>query len=125
MFDMDATHETMIKWEGDTDVVHGIEPCAHLSAALRRWAMDPRFVAPMRGFVHSSTPELFTEKLNLKRPRHGGANPLHHDYPYWVGVAGDPGNTATAMLMLDDAVLANECLQVVPGSHTQQVDHAS
>ena len=39
VFDTDQTNETIIKWEGDTDVVHGIEPFAHLSAPLEAWAL--------------------------------------------------------------------------------------
>jgi len=117
VFDSDLERETMIKWEGDTDIVHGIEPFAHLDPALKRWAHDPRFVEPMIDFVGDEHPSLFTEKLNLKRPGIGGVNPLHQDYPYWVGNAREPARVATAMLLLDDSSLENGCLQVVPGSH--------
>jgi hypothetical protein len=121
VFDPDFTRDVMIKWEGDSDVVHGVEPCAHLSPALDHWAHDPRFLEPMCDFVGSETPILFTEKLNLKRPQHGGVNPLHQDYPYWVDVVPDPARVATSMLFLDDATLDNGCLRVVPGSHTSGV----
>ena len=90
VFDPDFTRDVIIKWEGDTDVVHGVEPCAHLSPALDRWAHDPRFLEPMCDFVGSDAPILFTEKLNLKRPQRGGVNPLHQDYPYWVGRRAGP-----------------------------------
>jgi hypothetical protein len=121
VFDPDLVRYVIIKWEGDTDVVHGIEPCAHLSPALDAWANDERFIAPMQDLTESDDPVLFTEKLNLKRPHHGGVNPMHQDYPYWVGVAEDPADVATAMLFLDDATLDNGCLHVVPGSHTSGV----
>jgi len=119
VFDADLDRGVIIKWEGDTDVVHGIEPFAHLSSPLEAWAYDDRFVEPMRDILGCEDPRLFTEKLNLKRPRLGGINPLHQDYPYWVGVAEQPEEIATAMLFLDDATLENGCLQVVPGSHTR------
>lgn len=119
VFDVDRANDTMIKWEGDSDVVHGIEPFAHLSPVLNEFAHDARFIDPMRDFVRHSETALFTEKLNLKRPHHGGINPLHQDYPYWVGVTENANEVATAMLMLDDATLENGCLQVVPGSHTR------
>ena len=118
VFDRDETNGVFIKWEGDSDVVHGIEPFAHLSPELRRWALDARFVDPMVDLVGDPAPELFTEKLNLKRPHHGGVNPLHQDYPYWERIADDPARVATAMLFLDDASLANGTRQVLPGSHT-------
>jgi hypothetical protein len=63
VFDPDLLRLTMIKWEGDTDVVHGIEPLAHLSDPLRRWAEDERFIEPMRDAPGVDDPVLFTEKL--------------------------------------------------------------
>jgi ectoine hydroxylase len=117
VFEPDLIQETYIKWEGDTDIVHGIEPFAHLSPELEAWAYDPRFTEPMQDFVGHPDPRLFTEKLNLKRPHVGGLNPLHQDYPYWVNNAQDPAEVATAMLFLDDSNLENGCLRVVPGSH--------
>jgi phytanoyl-CoA hydroxylase len=117
VFDRDDELDVTIKWEGDTDVVHGLEPFAHLSPELERWALDARFVDPMVDMVGDDHPMLFTEKLNLKRPRHGGINPFHQDFPYWDGLADDATRVATAMLFLDDATLGNGTLQVVPGSH--------
>ena len=117
VFDADVPNGVMIKWEGDTDIVHGIEPFAHLSPELEAWAYDARFVDPMKDAIGHDPIELFTEKLNLKRPRFGGVNPLHQDYPYWVRVAEVAEEVATAMLFLDDSNLANGCLHVVPGSH--------
>lgn len=116
-FDADAERTTIIKWEGDTEIVHGIEPFAHLSPPLNAWAHDVRFLEPMMDILGVDEPALFTEKLNLKRPGHGGANPLHQDHPYWVDVAEVASEVATAMLFLDDSTLANGCLHVVPGSH--------
>lgn len=116
-FDIDTSHNTVIKWEGDTEIVHGIEPFAHLSPQLRERALDARLIEPMIDILNTNNPMLFTEKLNLKRPRHGGANPLHQDYPYWINVADVAAEVATTMLLLDDSTPANGCLHVVPGSH--------
>jgi ectoine hydroxylase len=116
-FEPDALNHVMLKWEGDTDQLHGIEPFVHLSPPLERWALDPRLVDPMAHFVGDPAPALFTEKLNLKRPHVGGPNPLHQDYPYWVDSAGDATRVATAIVYLDDTTLANGCLEVSPGSH--------
>jgi ectoine hydroxylase len=99
-------------------VVHGLEPVAHVSEPLARFAADPRFVEPSVAFVDDPHPCLFTEKLNLKRPRHGGRNPFHQDVPYWRDEADDVDRIVTAMLFLDDATLENGTLQVLPGSHT-------
>jgi hypothetical protein len=103
VFDPDLLRGVSVKWEGDSDVVHGIEPVAHLSPELDRWAHDERLVGPMRAIVDDPEPMLFTEKLNLKRPRHGGPNPLHQDYPYWRDVTDDPSRVATTIVYLDDS----------------------
>ena len=118
VFEPDELTEVTIKWEGDTDVVHGLEPFAHLSPTLNKWAEDPRLTEPMIDIVRDEQPVLFTEKLNLKRARHGGRNPLHQDFPYWDGFADDANRIATAMVFLDDSNIANGTLEVVPGSHT-------
>lgn len=116
-FDHSRSNHVTVKWEGDSDVVHGIEPFAHVSPALEKWGYDPRFVDPMKHMVGDPAPGFFTEKLNLKRPFHGGVNPLHQDYPYWVDGSKDASRIATAMLFLDDADRENGCMEVLPGSH--------
>lgn len=54
-----------------------------------------------------------------KRPRRPGAVfAWHQDLGYWP--AGTPDTqTTTCSLALDDATMANGCLQVVPGSHLE------
>jgi len=116
VFEPDALTDVTVKWEGDSDTVHGIEPFAHLSPELEQLAYDPRFIGPSADFVGDDEPILFTEKLNLKRPQVGGANPWHQDYPYWAD-ADDRTRIVTALLFLDDATLENGTLQVIPGSH--------
>jgi hypothetical protein len=115
-FDPDELTGCTIKWEGDSDVVHGLEPFAHLAPDLERWAYDPRLVEPSIRFIDDDQPVLFTEKLNLKRPFHGGPNPWHQDWPYWE-FANDRSRVVTAMVFLDDATLENGTLEVLPGSH--------
>ena len=119
VFEPDQLTGCTIKWEGDSDVVHGIEPFAHRSPELERWGYDPRFSDPSIDVLGEEPIALFTEKLNLKRPHVGGPNPFHQDFPYWDGYADDPTKIMTALLFLDDASLENGTLQVVPGSHKQ------
>jgi len=118
-FDPDWLTGVTIKWEGDSDVVHGVEPFAHIDEALAAWAHDERFLEPSRDVLGEDDLNLFTEKLNLKRPFVGGANPWHQDHPYWDGYADEPENKVTAMLFLDDSTLENGTLQVLPGSHVR------
>ena len=60
---------------------------------------------------------LFTEKLNVKRARHGGPIVLHQDFPYWEPLTPVASRIATAMVFLDDATIDNGCLEVAPGTH--------
>jgi ectoine hydroxylase-related dioxygenase (phytanoyl-CoA dioxygenase family) len=87
---------------------------------MKQWALDPRFVEPMKHICGDEAPALFTEKLNLKRPHVGGPNPLHQDYPYWLDLSDDPLRLATAMIFLDDSTV-ERCLQVLPGSDLRGV----
>lgn len=116
-FELEATANTVIKWEGDSDVVHGIEPFVHLHPTFRAYAEDPRFVELARDLVGAPEVMLFTEKLNYKRARAGGPVVLHQDHPYWIDVADDVDHLVTIMLLLDDSDETNGCLEVVPGSH--------
>lgn len=109
---------TIVKWEPEhPDVVQGVEPFAHFDDALREWGGDPRFVEPMRDLLATDEVALFTEKLNVKRARVGGPIVLHQDHPYWVEIAENAAEIATAVLFLDDADRENGCLEVLPGSH--------
>ncbi len=118
VFEVQREFGTIVKWEKDNpDVLQGLEPFAHLSEALDHWAHDPRFLDPIRDVVGVDDVALFTEKLNVKRGRTGGPIVLHQDHPYWVDVAEDADQIATAMLFLDGATVQNGCLEVVPGSH--------
>ena len=109
---------TAVKWEKDSiDTVLGIEPFAHLSKPLDACGRDARFFEPMKDILGIDAISLFTEKLNVKRADVGGPIVVHQDYPYWVGVAEDAAQVATAILFLDDSTVENGCLEVVPGSH--------
>jgi hypothetical protein len=119
IFEALTDEATVAKWEPDApDVLQGVEPFAHLSEPLHACGLDPRLVDPCKDVVGAGEVVLFTEKLNVKRARHGGPIVLHQDYPYWENLTPCAHQIATAMIFLDDANLENGCLEVAPGSHT-------
>lgn len=119
MFEIQREAATVVKWEPFVpEVVQGLEPFAHLSEPLRACGLDPRLVDPCKAIVGQDGIALFTEKLNVKRARHGGSIILHQDFPYWEHVTPVAARVATAMIFLDDATLENGCLEVAAGSHT-------
>ncbi len=118
MFGIQQDAMSAVKWEPQNpDVVQGIEPFAHLSKPLDSWARDPRLWNPSKDFVGQDDLSLFTEKTTMKRAHTGGWIVLHQDYPYWRNQNKVAHKVCTAMIYLDDATLANGCLEVSPGSH--------
>lgn len=110
-------HEVNLKWEGDSDVLLGIEPVAHLDSMVAALAAAPGLVEPVKGLIGTNEVSLYTEKLNYKRARVGGRIVLHQDYPYWRAACDDIDRVVTALVALDDSTQENGCLEVLPGSH--------
>ncbi len=100
-----------------SQTVRVLEPFHTLDPRLNHLVDDPRFVEPMRDLVGAEELCLFTDKLNLKRPREGSRFRWHQDSPYWVFDCAHVDRLVNAMLALDDASRENGCLCLVPGSH--------
>jgi hypothetical protein len=94
-----------------------IEPFHHLDPVFDRLVDDPRLVEPMRDLVGSERVSLWTDKLNLKRPRQGSGFLWHQDSPYWAHVSPHVDQLPNVMVVLDDARIENGCFRVVRGSH--------
>jgi len=104
-----------------TRTVRVMEPFHHLDPRFDAVLDDPRLVEPMRELVGSDGLALFTDKLNLKRPREGSAFRWHQDSPYWVFDCPHVERLVNVMVLLDDASPENGCLYVVRGSHRRGV----
>ena len=96
-----------------------IEPFHHLEPRFDAVLDDPRIVEPMRDLVGCERVSVFTDKLNLKRPREGSRFRWHQDSPYWTHFSAHVDRLPNVMLALDDASAANGCFRVVRGSHTK------
>ncbi len=94
-----------------------IEPFHPLDPHFDRLVDDPRLTEPMRDLLGSREISLFTDKLNLKRPREGSRFDWHQDSPYWTHFCDHVDQLPNVMLALDDAHESNGCLRVVRGSH--------
>jgi len=97
--------------------VRVIEPFHHLHPRFDRLIDDPRIVEPMRALVGAERVSLFTDKINLKRPREGSRFLWHQDSPYWTHACGHVDRLPNVMVTLDDATKENGCFRVVAGSH--------
>jgi ectoine hydroxylase-related dioxygenase (phytanoyl-CoA dioxygenase family) len=100
-----------------SDTIRVIEPFHHLDAVMNRLIDDPRIVAPMCDLVGDERVSLFTDKLNLKRPREGSRFRWHQDSPYWAHFVDELERLPNVLVTLDDADEQNGCFRVVRGSH--------
>jgi ectoine hydroxylase len=100
-----------------SETIRVIEPFHPLDPRFEALIDDPRLVEPMRDLVGSEAVSLWTDKLNLKRPREGSAFRWHQDSPYWVFDCAHVDRLPNVMVALDDASEQNGCLRVVRGSH--------
>jgi hypothetical protein len=94
-----------------------IEPFHHLDPRLDALIDDPRLVAPVRELLGIERVALFTDKLNLKRPREGSRFRWHQDSPYWAHFCDHLDLLPNVLLALDAADERNGCFRVIRGSH--------
>jgi ectoine hydroxylase-related dioxygenase (phytanoyl-CoA dioxygenase family) len=103
----------------ESRTVRVIEPFCALHPRFEALLDDPRLVEPMRGLVGADAVALFTDKLNLKRPREGSRFSWHQDSPYWAHFCRHLDQLPNVMLTLDDAHEGNGCFRVIRGSHAR------
>jgi len=103
----------------DSTTIRVIEPFHHLDPHMDRLIDDPRLTEPMCELVGDERVALFTDKLNLKRPREGSRFRWHQDSPYWAHFAPELERLPNVIVALDDADEGNGCFRVIRGSHRQ------
>jgi ectoine hydroxylase len=100
-----------------SETIRVIEPFHHLDPVFDELVADPRLVTPLCGVLGADRIALWTDKLNLKRPREGSGFRWHQDSPYWSHVCGHCDRLPNVMITLDDADRENGCFRLIPGSH--------
>ncbi|MDD9854324.1 MAG: phytanoyl-CoA dioxygenase family protein [Deltaproteobacteria bacterium] len=101
---------------GRLGAIRVIEPFHALHPVFEALVDDARLVEPMRDLVGGPV-ALFTDKLNLKRPRVGSRFGWHQDSPYWMHFCNHLDQLPNVLLALDAAAPHNGCLRLVRGSH--------
>jgi len=115
------TDDATVQFEhaSESATIRVIEPFHHFHPRFDALLDDARIVEPMRGVLGCERVALWTDKLNLKRPREGSRFRWHQDSPYWTHACAHVDALPNVMLALDDARADNGCFRVVRGSHTQ------
>ena len=101
----------------DSEIIRVIEPAHQLDEELRELTADPRLVNPIQDIIGMKLISLWTDKLNLKRPKEGTGFGWHQDSPYWLHDSENVDLLPNVYLSLDDATLENGCFKVIRGSH--------
>ena len=114
-----AQSTVQLEHSDDTGTLRVIEPFHRFDPRLDALIDDPRLVEPMKDLVRDERVALYTDKLNLKRPREGSRFRWHQDSPYWAHFASELDRLPNVMVALDDADVANGCFRVIRGSHRQ------
>lgn len=101
----------------ESQTIRVIEPFHCLDPIFDALIDDPRLTEPMCGLTDSDRVSLWTDKINLKRPREGSRFRWHQDSPYWNHACEHVDLLPNVMLALDDADESNGCFRVIRGSH--------
>ena len=82
-----------------------------------------RIVDPMQALLDDEVYH-YHHKMILKEPLVGGAWAWHQDYGYWYNNGCLFPHLASCMIAVDQATVANGCLQVLKGSHLMgRIEH--
>ena len=100
-----------------SETIRVIEPFHHLDPVFDQLVADSRIVTPICGVLGQARVALWTDKINLKRPREGSGFRWHQDSPYWSHACGHCDQLPNVMIPLDDADRENGCFRLIPGSH--------
>ena len=101
---VDFKHMT-VQFENDSkkQVIKVIEPAHHLDEYLEEVIKDQRILDPVRGIIGQDEISLWTDKLNLKRPKIGSGFGWHQDSPYWIHDSQDVSLLPNVYISLDQA----------------------
>ena len=94
-----------------------IEPAHYLNIELDKVINDSRLTDPIKSILNVDRLSLWTDKINLKRPKVGSGFGWHQDSPYWIHDSNDVDALPNVYVCLDEANKSNGCFRVIRGSH--------
>ncbi|MFC4597643.1 phytanoyl-CoA dioxygenase family protein [Cohnella hongkongensis] len=85
------------------------------SDAFFQHAANKRIVEEIAQLCNTDTVRIWHDQVQYKPPVTGGPTAWHQDHPLWPII--QPADLVSAWVALDDAVVENGCMWMVPGSH--------
>lgn len=85
------------------------------SDAFYRHACHPVITEEIAQLCRTDTLRIWHDQVQYKPPLSGGPTGWHQDHPLWPII--QPAELVSAWVALDDAVIENGCMWMVPGSH--------
>ncbi len=86
------------------------------SEAFLEHARHPELTAAVARLCNNTdTLRIWHDQIQYKPARNGGPTHWHQDFPLWPILM--PGDLVSAWVALDDALIDNGCMWMVPGSH--------
>jgi len=80
-----------------------------------RHACNPVLCEEIAQLCRTDTVRIWHDQVQYKPPVSGGATGWHQDHPLWPII--QPADLVSAWVALDDAIIENGCMWMVPGSH--------
>ncbi|HZG76007.1 MAG TPA: phytanoyl-CoA dioxygenase family protein [Paenibacillus sp.] len=85
------------------------------SDVFYRHAANPVICEEIAQLCGTDTVRIWHDQIQYKPPVSGGPTGWHQDHPLWPII--QPADLVSAWVALDDAVVENGCMWMVPGSH--------
>jgi phytanoyl-CoA hydroxylase len=86
-----------------------------VSEAFLQHAGHSRICEEIAQLCKTDTLRIWHDQIQYKPPVTGGPTAWHQDHPLWPII--QPADLVSAWVALDDAVIDNGCMWMVPGSH--------
>src|SRR5262249_33905352 len=97
------------------DELRKFENPAFVHPGFREVAQKPLIADVLEDLLGTPDVKLLWDQMFVKPPFHGSAKAFHQDEDSWPYIV--PQDNVTCWIALDDATVANGCLQYLPGSH--------
>jgi phytanoyl-CoA hydroxylase len=86
-----------------------------VSDAFLQHAGNSRICEEIAQLCETDTLRVWHDQIQYKPPVTGGPTAWHQDHPLWPII--QPADLVSAWVALDDAIIENGCMWMVPGSH--------